>query len=83
MKVSYAPLNVNHLLVVTANNKLLKFEARTGRILTEVTKILPRILKIGIKFMYDAMEGKITSYVGLGIYDLLIFKNNNSCVLLN
>jgi vancomycin permeability regulator SanA len=35
-KIYYSPIKVSHLLVVTGNNKLLKFEAKTGRILSEV-----------------------------------------------
>ncbi|XP_053384270.1 WD repeat-containing protein 90-like isoform X2 [Mercenaria mercenaria] len=38
-KIYYSPLKVSHLLVVTGNNKLLKFEAKTGRILSEVDHI--------------------------------------------
>lgn len=37
MRVYFAPSSVRHLLVTTANNKLLKFDARTGRILAEVS----------------------------------------------
>lgn len=36
MRVYFAPQSLGHLLVTTANNKLLKFDARTGRILAEV-----------------------------------------------
>lgn len=35
-KVYYAPVNIDHLLVITENNKLLKFESKTGRIIAEV-----------------------------------------------
>ncbi|XP_052262541.1 WD repeat-containing protein 90-like isoform X2 [Dreissena polymorpha] len=38
-RIYYAPQKVDHLLVVTAHNKLLKFEARTGRILSEIEHI--------------------------------------------
>lgn len=36
VKIYYSPMKVGHLLVVTGNNRLLKFEAITGRILSEV-----------------------------------------------
>lgn len=39
MRVYFAPQGLGHLLVTTANNKLLKFDARTGRILAEVNNI--------------------------------------------
>lgn len=37
VKIYYSPPKVDHLLVVTGNNKLLKFDARTGRILSEAS----------------------------------------------
>ena len=36
--VQYAPRNVRHLLVTTSANKLLKFDARSGKILAEVNQ---------------------------------------------
>lgn len=36
MRVKYSPLSVKQLLVTTSNNKLLKFDARTGKIISEV-----------------------------------------------
>ena len=36
VKVGYSPLNVGHLLVSTSENKLIKFDSRTGRLLAEV-----------------------------------------------
>lgn len=40
VKIYYTPPKVDHLLVVTGNNKLFKFDARTGRILSEVSLLL-------------------------------------------
>lgn len=39
-KIYYTPAKVDHLLVVTANNKLFKFDTRSGRILSEVSMIV-------------------------------------------
>lgn len=39
VKVKYSPTSMKQLLVTTASNKLLKFDARTGKILAEVTII--------------------------------------------
>lgn len=36
VKIYYTPPKVDHLLVVTGHNKLLKFDACSGRILSEV-----------------------------------------------
>jgi len=36
VRVYYAPPTLTHMLVVTAQNKLLKFDSRNGRILAEV-----------------------------------------------
>lgn len=36
MRVFYTPVQVNHLVVVTSNNKLLKFDAFTGKLVSEV-----------------------------------------------
>ena len=44
LKLYYSSLKLGHLLVVTANNKLLKFEARTGKILSEVSHLFIRAL---------------------------------------
>ncbi|XP_056017616.1 WD repeat-containing protein 90-like isoform X2 [Ostrea edulis] len=38
-RVYFAPQNVGHLLVTTANNKLLKFDAKSGRLLSEIGNI--------------------------------------------
>ena len=40
MREFFTPQSLGHLLVTTANNKLLKFDARTGRILAEVSNKL-------------------------------------------
>ena len=37
VKIYYTPPKTDHLLVVTGNNKLFKFDARNGRILSEVS----------------------------------------------
>lgn len=37
VRVAYAPYSVGHLLVTTSENKLIKFDAKSGRLLTEVT----------------------------------------------
>ncbi|ESP04065.1 hypothetical protein LOTGIDRAFT_230310 [Lottia gigantea] len=39
VQVSYSTTKLHHLLVTTANNKLLKFDARNGRLLTEMDHI--------------------------------------------
>ena len=36
VRVKYTPHNVKQLLVTTSSNKLLKFDARGGKILSEV-----------------------------------------------
>jgi len=36
VRVKYSPTSMKQLLVTTASNKLLKFDARTGKILAEV-----------------------------------------------
>ncbi|CAL1536659.1 unnamed protein product [Lymnaea stagnalis] len=38
-RVTFSPSRVGHMLVTTANNKLIKYEARTGRLLQEVDHI--------------------------------------------
>ncbi|WAQ96619.1 WDR90-like protein [Mya arenaria] len=38
-RLYYAPVTLNHLLVVTANNRLLKFDSRDGRILAEIEHV--------------------------------------------
>ena len=35
-RVYYTPANVNHLIVTTANSRLLKFDASSGKLLAEV-----------------------------------------------
>ncbi|XP_048238655.1 WD repeat-containing protein 90-like isoform X1 [Haliotis rufescens] len=39
VRVAYAPYSVGHLLVTTSENKLIKFDAKSGRLLTEVEHI--------------------------------------------
>lgn len=39
LRVKYSPLSVKQLLVTTSNNKLLKFDARTGKIISEIDNI--------------------------------------------
>ena len=36
LRVHYAPANTKQLLVATSNNRLLKFDARSGKLQTEV-----------------------------------------------
>ncbi|XP_013393033.1 WD repeat-containing protein 90-like [Lingula anatina] len=39
VRVHYAPTHTRHLLVATSSNSLLKFDARTGRLLSEMNNI--------------------------------------------
>ena len=39
VRLCYTPVHVRHLLVVTSSNRLLKLDARTGRLLTEIGNI--------------------------------------------
>ncbi|KAH9513092.1 WD repeat-containing protein 90 [Bulinus truncatus] len=38
-RVTFSPATLGHLLVTTANNKLIKYDARTGRLLQEIDHI--------------------------------------------
>ncbi|XP_064636675.1 WD repeat-containing protein 90-like [Lineus longissimus] len=38
-RVCFAPANMRHLLVTTSNNKLLKLDARSGRLLAEINNV--------------------------------------------
>lgn len=37
LRVAYSPDSIRHLLVTTSNNKLLKFDATNGRMITAVS----------------------------------------------
>ena len=39
LRVKYAPAKTRHLLVTTAQNKLIKLDASNGKVLSEVCKI--------------------------------------------
>ncbi len=39
VRVEYAPFDLNQLLCVTSSNKLLKFDSKTGRLLSSITNI--------------------------------------------
>ena len=41
LKVRYSPQSVKQLLVTTANNKLIKFDARNGKMIAEVINGVP------------------------------------------
>ena len=44
-RVKYTPHSVRQLLVTTSSNKLLKFDARSGKILTEVYCQMERVYR--------------------------------------
>ena len=53
MRVFFTPQSLGHLLVTTANNKLLKFDARTGRILAEVSNKLFNVQETTISLIKE------------------------------
>ena len=48
-RVKYSPSSVQQLLVTTSANKLLKFDARNGRILSEVSRLSSLKVVTGMK----------------------------------
>lgn len=44
-RVYFAPQSLGHLLVTTTNNKLLKFDAKSGRLLSEVLNLVTKCTK--------------------------------------